>query len=144
MRNYMESGFSMRVLVCTAMFFGAGAAVAADSPTSPTASAAVAGVPAGAVGESGLAAVYSDRLNGHRTASGKRYDRSKLTAAHRTLAFGTKIKVTNVKNGKSVVVVINDRGPKQANRILDLSPRAAHAIGIGKHSMGQVKIDSVN
>ena len=63
----------------------------------------------GAVGEtqSGMAAVYSRRLSGHRTASGQRYDPNALTASHQTLPFGTKVKVTNVKNGKSAVLRIN-------------------------------------
>ncbi|HEY8011739.1 MAG TPA: septal ring lytic transglycosylase RlpA family protein [Rudaea sp.] len=91
--------------------------------------------------EHGLAAVYSDRLNGHRTASGERYNRNTLTAAHKTLAFGTHVKVTNTKNGKSVEVRINDRGPVQAGRILDLSVAAAHAIGIGRHGTADVSAE---
>src|ERR1700761_7115074 len=71
--------------------------------------------------ETGIAAVYSSALNGHVTASGQRYDPTKLTAAHKTLPYGTKIKVTNPKNNKSVVVRVNDRGPMQSGRILDLS-----------------------
>lgn len=91
--------------------------------------------------DSGLAAVYSDKLVGHRTASGRIYSRDKLTAAHKTLPFGTHVKVTNTKNGKTVVVVINDRGPKQADRVLDLSPRAAHSLGIGPHAMAEVTLE---
>jgi rare lipoprotein A len=88
--------------------------------------------------ESGLAAVYNDKLNGRKTASGKRYDRNALTAAHKTLPFGTQVRVTNTKNNKSVVVTINDRGPFHAGRILDLSPRAAKALGIHPLGMGDV------
>ena len=84
--------------------------------------------------ETGLAAVYSDRLSGHRTASGSKYDPNKLTAAHKTLALGTKVKVTNAHNDKSVILTVTDRGPKQADRILDITPRAARALGIGKHA----------
>lgn len=94
--------------------------------------------------ETGLAAVYSDKLAGHRTASGKRYNPHQLTAAHRTLPFGTRVLVTNVKNGKSVELRITDRGPKQANRILDISPRAAHALGIRKTAMAEVKLSPVS
>lgn len=94
--------------------------------------------------ESGLAAVYSDALAGHKTASGKAYNPHKLTAAHKTLPFGTHVKITNVKNGKSVEVVITDRGPRQQARILDISPAAAHAIGIRKHGMGEVKLEVVS
>ncbi len=88
--------------------------------------------------ESGLAAVYSDKLHGRKTASGKRYDRNALTAAHKTLPFGTQVRVTNTKNKKSVVLTINDRGPVQPERILDISPRAAKALGIHRLGMGDV------
>lgn len=74
---------------------------------------------------SGLAAGYTGKLAGHKTASGKTYDPSKLTAAHRTLPFGTHVKVTNPANGNSVVVIITDRGRRQQERVLDLSASAA-------------------
>jgi rare lipoprotein A len=93
---------------------------------------------------SGLAAVYSDRLNGHKTASGKRYDKKALTAAHPTLPFGSKVKITNEKNGKSVVVTINDRGPTQPERVFDISQAAAKQIGIGPKSMAPVKGEVVS
>jgi rare lipoprotein A len=93
--------------------------------------------------DSGLAAVYSNKLHGRTTANGERYDRSKLTTAHPSLPFGTMLRVTNVKNKKSVVVRVNDRGPTQAGRIVDLSPRAAKAIGMGPRSMAEVTIEVV-
>jgi rare lipoprotein A len=71
--------------------------------------------------EEGLASVYAEHFNGKRTASGEAYDAKLLTAAHRTLAFGTSVRVTNLGNGKSVTVRINDRGPHVAGRIVDLS-----------------------
>ena len=86
--------------------------------------------------ETGLAAVYSDKLHGKKTASGEVYDRNALTAAHKTLPFGTRVKVTNDKNKKSVTLRINDRGPTQAGRILDISPKAAKALGIKPTAMG--------
>src|SRR5690349_15521591 len=61
--------------------------------------------------ERGLAAVYAGALDGHITASGQIYDKAKLTAAHKSLPYGTKVKVTNPKNNKSVILVVNDRGP---------------------------------
>lgn len=70
------------------------------------------------------ASYYADKFNGKSTASGEKFSNNKLTAAHRTLAFGTKVKVTNLANNKSVVVTINDRGPHTKNRELDLSKRA--------------------
>ena len=91
----------------------------------------------------GLAAVYSDKLAGRKTASGQVFSQSKLTAAHPSLAYGTKVKVTNTKNNKTVEVVINDRGPTQAGRVIDLSSAAAAKIGIGKQGMAPVKLDVV-
>jgi rare lipoprotein A len=88
--------------------------------------------------EAGLAAVYNDKLHGRKTASGKRYDRNAMTAAHKTLPFGTKVRVTNKKNNKSVVLTINDRGPFHAGRILDISPRAAKALGFSPRGMADV------
>ena len=70
------------------------------------------------------ASYYAERFHGKRTASGKVYDMNKLTAAHKKLPFGTKVKVTNEKNGKSVVVEITDRGPFVKGREIDLSKKA--------------------
>lgn len=75
------------------------------------------------------ASYYHDKFNGRKTASGEVFSNSKLTAAHRTLPFGTKVKVTNLRNGESVVVTINDRGPFHASRALDLSKAAFDEIG---------------
>ncbi len=75
------------------------------------------------------ASYYHDKFNGRKTASGEVFHNTKLTAAHRTLPFGTKVKVTNLRNGESVVVVINDRGPFHAARALDLSKAAYDEIG---------------
>ena len=71
-----------------------------------------------------FASYYHDKFNGRKTASGEIFDNRKLTAANRTLPFGTQIKVTNLKNGKSVVVRINDRGPFHSSRSLDMSKAA--------------------
>ncbi len=91
----------------------------------------------------GLAAVYSDKLNGHKTASGQMFRQSELTAAHPSLPFGTKVKVTNTKNQKSVEVRINDRGPKQTGRVIDLSSAAAAKLGIGKNGTAPVSLEVV-
>jgi rare lipoprotein A len=93
--------------------------------------------------ETGLAAVYTDALNGHTTASGQVYDPTKLTAAHKTLPFGTTVRVTNTKNNKSVVLRITDRGPKQAARVLDISPAAAARLGINRRVMREVTVEVV-
>ena len=84
-----------------------------------------------AASQTGIASIYS----GARTANGEYAHASALTAAHRTLPFGTKVQVTNVRNGRSVVVRINDRGPFIRGRIIDLTPAGARAIGFSGLSM---------
>lgn len=78
----------------------------------------------------GEASYYADKFHGRTTANGEKYDKNKLTAAHKTLAFGTKVEVTNTKNGKKVIVKINDRMPKTNPREIDLSRAAAQTIGM--------------
>ncbi len=80
------------------------------------------------------ASYYDDKFNGKKTASGAIFSNSKLTAAHRTLAFGTKIKVTNTTNDKSVEVEINDRGPFKKTREIDLSKKAFMQITENKNN----------
>ncbi|WP_027385707.1 septal ring lytic transglycosylase RlpA family protein [Chryseobacterium gregarium] len=75
------------------------------------------------------ASYYHDKFNGKKTASGEIFSNSKFTAANRTLPFGTNIRVTNLKNGKEVVVKINDRGPYHSSRALDMSKAAFDEIG---------------
>ena len=76
-----------------------------------------------------FASFYHDKFNGRKTASGEIFSNRKLTAAHRTLPFGTIVQVTNLRTGKSVEVRINDRGPFHSSRALDLSKAAFNAIG---------------
>ena len=78
--------------------------------------------------EGGVASVYSTE-SGNQTASGERLNPAALTAAHRTLPFGTKVKVTNKSNGRSVVVTINDRGPFVRGRVIDVTPAGARELG---------------
>ncbi|WP_288764117.1 septal ring lytic transglycosylase RlpA family protein [uncultured Weeksella sp.] len=87
----------------------------------------------------GIVSWYGDKFHGRKTASGKIYDKNELTAAHKTLPFGTKVRVTNIKNGKSVVVEINDRGPFIKSRVLDLSKAAFSEIG--KTSSGVMQVE---
>jgi rare lipoprotein A len=90
--------------------------------------------------QKGLASVYSEHLNGKRTASGERYDSDSLTAAHRSLPLGAEVRVTNLDNGKSVRVRVNDRGPHIQGRIVDLSSRAAAALGM-RSGVARVKVE---
>jgi rare lipoprotein A len=89
----------------------------------------------------GLASYYADSLHGNKTASGEPYDKNDLTAAHRTLEFGTSVKVTYLKTGKIVEVRINDRGPHVKDRIIDLSGAAANKIGLKEDGIGEVSIE---
>lgn len=88
----------------------------------------------------GVASWYGIEYHGRRTANGEIYDQYKLTAAHRTLPFNTLVKVTNLKNGKSVIVRINDRGPFIDGRIIDLSYAAAQEIDMVEDGIQQVQM----
>lgn len=92
------------------------------------------------VSQTGKASYYADKFDGRKTASGEIFRNQKLTAAHKTLPFGTKVKVTNLNNGKTVKVRVNDRGPFVAGRIIDLSKKAAKKIDIDKEGVAKVKI----
>jgi rare lipoprotein A len=92
----------------------------------------------------GLAAVYSDKFNGRKTASGQRFCQNQLTAAHRSLPLGTKVRVTNIQNSKSIEVCINDRGPFHTRRVIDLSTAAAAKVGMGRKGIALVKLEVVN
>ncbi|MPS65177.1 septal ring lytic transglycosylase RlpA family protein [Chryseobacterium sp.] len=90
------------------------------------------------------ASYYHDKFNGRKTASGEVFDNSKFTAANRTLPFGTNIKVTNLDNGKSVVVRVNDRGPYHSSRALDMSKAAFDEIGNTNHGTIPVEYEIVD
>ncbi len=90
--------------------------------------------------EKGLASWYGGKFHGRRTASGERFNRHALTAAHRTLPFGTKVEVTNLDNGKSVDVTINDRGPFVRRRVIDLSQGAAQRLGLIPVGVAPVRV----
>lgn len=92
----------------------------------------------------GVASYYADKFHGRKTANGERFDQTELTAAHKTLPFGTKVKVTNLKTGRSVVVRINDRGPFVKGRNIDLSRRAAKKIKMVKSGIAPVALEVVH
>ena len=91
--------------------------------------------------ETGLASWYGAKHHGKRTASGEIFDQKKFTAAHRTLPWGSIVKVTNLDNGKSVEVRINDRGPFTKGRIIDLSRAAARAVGMLESGVSPVRME---
>lgn len=94
--------------------------------------------------EVGMASWYSDTFHNRKTASGERYDKNKLTGAHNTLPFGTKVRVTRLDNGKSVVITINDRGPHIRGRIVDLSRKAAEKIGLIDDGVTKVRLTTLH
>jgi rare lipoprotein A len=89
----------------------------------------------------GVASYYADEFHGRQTSNGEVYDMNDLTAAHRTFPFGTKVRVTNVENGKIVFVRVNDRGPFHEGRIIDLSLGAAKELDIIKSGTARVRIE---
>jgi len=91
----------------------------------------------------GTASYMAERYNGQRTASGRIYDDRKLYAAHATLPFGTQVRVTNVTNGRSVVVTIVDRGPYRRGRVIDVSRRGARDLGFLSDGIAPVQLELV-
>ena len=91
--------------------------------------------------QTGEASWYGPAHQGKPTASGEKFDHTRLTAAHRSLPFGTRIKVTNLENGKTVEVEINDRGPFAENRIIDLSQAAAKALEMKESGTATVRLE---
>ncbi|NJO51538.1 MAG: septal ring lytic transglycosylase RlpA family protein, partial [Leptolyngbyaceae cyanobacterium RM2_2_4] len=89
----------------------------------------------------GMASWYGPGFHGNRSASGEIFNQNALTAAHRNLPFGTQVRVTNLSNGQSVIVRINDRGPYSGGRVIDLSAAAARAVGLIQAGVAPVSLD---
>lgn len=121
------------------------AACAAPRPAPPPAPAPVpvisAPAPAPTFTQQGVASWYGQSHHGRRTANGESYDMNGLTAAHRTLPFGSVVRVTRIDDGRTVKVRINDRGPYAGNRIIDLSAQAARDIGMTESGTARVKVE---
>jgi len=94
--------------------------------------------------ERGIASWYGTKFHGRRTSSGEVYDIYKMTAAHKSLPLPTYVRVTNLRNGRSIVVKVNDRGPFHNNRIIDLSYVAAAKLGILEYGTGLVEIEAID
>ena len=94
--------------------------------------------------QTGKASFYADKFEGSPTASGEKYKHAKMTAAHKSLPFGTKIRVTNLGNNQSVEVVVNDRGPYVDGRIVDLSKAAAEKLGFINQGLADVKLEVID
>lgn len=91
--------------------------------------------------QTGLASWYGADHQGELTASGDKFDQNKMVAAHRTLPFGTVVRITNLENGRTARVVINDRGPRRPGRIVDLSAAAAAALGFDDRGVVRVTLE---
>jgi rare lipoprotein A len=123
----------MRDIIAIALLTAAAPVAAQDAaPTAPA--------PASSILASGMASYYGDAHAGNRTASGERFDPDGMTAAHRSLPFGTRLRVTDPATGRSVIVRVNDRGPFHKGRILDLSEAAARELGIVRRGRALVEI----
>lgn len=94
--------------------------------------------------QTGKASFYADKFEGTPTASGEKYRHNKLTAAHKTLPFGTRVKVTNLANNESVEVIINDRGPYVESRIIDLSRSAAEKLGFVNQGLAEIRLEVID
>lgn len=94
--------------------------------------------------QTGVASYYGARHHGKRTASGERFDQHGLTAAHRQLPFGTRVKITNLGNNDSVVVRINDRGPYSRGRLIDVSRAAAEQLGMLRSGTARVRVQALD
>ncbi|WP_179271061.1 septal ring lytic transglycosylase RlpA family protein [Rubricoccus marinus] len=118
--------------------------IAAPAPVAPEVAqeaAPASGVEEGEVIGTGRASYYGQELAGNRTASGERFDPSELTAAHRTLPLGSRVRVTNERTGASVIVRVNDRGPFADDRVLDVSESAAREIGMIRRGTARVRME---
>jgi rare lipoprotein A len=97
--------------------------------------------PEGLGPEVGTASFYAHRFHGRKTASGEVYDEESLTAAHRTAAFGTRVRVINLSNGRSVILRVNDRGPWARERVIDVSYAAAQKLGFVREGLARVRLE---
>ena len=122
------------IALCAALFLVTGCASA------PRGSGGGGG---GAARETGVASYYAHKYHGRTTASGERFDMNDLTAAHKTLPFGTRVRVTNLDNGKSVTVRVNDRGPFVKGRVIDLSLAAAKKVDMVHAGLANVEVRRV-
>lgn len=134
---------ALPVLAQDAKPASAPAAASAPMPAPASAPAAAPAADAGAARESGKIAWYGKKFAGRKTASGKPFNPEALTMAHKTLPFGTHVKITNPANKASVVVVVNDRGPTQADRVGDVSQAAARKLGMLRSGVINVELEVV-
>ena len=137
---------SVRILVAgasLAMLVISSHAQTASAPAAPTAPTAAVAAPTSSDAAEGKVAYYGRKFQGKRTASGHRFDAAALTMAHKTLPFGTRVRVTHLKNKRSVVVRVNDRGPTAADRVGDVSLAAASRLHMLRSGVADVRLEVV-
>ncbi len=138
--NEPNSPGTRRSLVRAALALAVVCSLGACAPSRPPPGSVVR--PTGFI-QVGLASWYGNGHAGHKTASGELFDPNAMTAAHRTLPMGAIVRVTNVENGRTVTVRINDRGPEDTSRIIDLSRAAADALGFRASGVAKVRLDKL-
>jgi rare lipoprotein A len=131
--------YGMRRILLFALLLGIAPGCAGSRPA-PVVGPALSEEPI-AFEEEGYASYYGWEHHGQRTASGERFDAGRLTAAHRTLPFGTRVRVTNLDNGRRVVVTVTDRGPFRRHRVIDVSRRAAKDLGFLREGTARVRLE---
>jgi rare lipoprotein A len=132
-RTTYTLGVALWLAGCSAYSAATGAPARPPAPVAPP-----------STGRVTVASWYGPGFQGRRTSSGETFNRNDLTAASRTLPLGTRVRVTNLNNGRSVVVRINDRGPYVRGRGIDLSQRAAERIGLTRRGVARVQIDRLD
>lgn len=139
-------GSLVALLFSTAMFAACGEPArkppATNAPAQPAAASAKTIAPAPFT-QTGMASWYGPGFAGRPTASGEKFDPNDMTCAHPKLKFGTRVQVTNLDNGKSVIVRVNDRGPFAKGRVIDLSKEAAKRLGFLDKGVAKVKVEVV-
>ncbi len=133
----MTTRRALTLLIATVLWLGG---CASRAPSAPGLGVPDAATDGGHEIQRGTASWYGERFHGRRTASGEAFDMHGLTAAHKTLPFGTRVRVRNLDNGREVVVRINDRGPFTRGRVIDLSRAAAAAIGMIQSGTARVAV----
>jgi rare lipoprotein A len=139
----LPNGRGMRPIRLLTLVLGLVPACAGSRPAAPVSSAASSDQLL-AFEEEGYASYYGNEHQGHRTASGSTFNSRHLTAAHRTLPFGTRVRVTNLDKGRHVVVTVTDRGPFRRERVIDVSRRAAKDLGFIRSGTARVRLEVVS
>jgi len=136
----MNSSCLRTALIAAMLSLGTSSVLAQPTAAASAPASAPAAMASAGVSETGMIAWYGRKFAGRKTASGEAFDPEALTMAHKTLPIGTKVKITNPKNNKTVIVRVNDRGPTQAGRVGDVSLAAARKLGMVKSGVIEAQL----